>query len=117
MIKLEAQTCQSAEDIHPLWRDLTTPSCESWYSAPTNWRVPKPGLLSQGYDSKVFELRTMHSGEPVSLGAKVAALPRSDYSTVEGGSAPHKPSSTGRVYVEHGSYYPSTFGLQWVELV
>ena len=109
MIKLEAQTCQSAEAIHPLWRDLTTPPCDSWNSKPR-------GMREVGYNGRVFELRTVNLNEPVGLGAKVAALPRSDYSTIEGASAPQSQYSSGRVYVEHGSYYPSTFGLKWVEL-
>lgn len=29
------------------------------------------------------------------------------------GEPPHKPGSTGRVYVAGGSYYPSVFNLRW----
>jgi hypothetical protein len=37
--------------------------------------------------------------------------------TVISGTAPHKPSSTGRVYVEAGmGYYPSVVGAEWVRV-
>ena len=111
MIKIEAQTCQSAEDIHPLWRDLTRPA------RPRYLATVRRGLREAGYEGKVFELRTTHLNEPVGLGYKVAALPRSDYSTIKGGFAPKLKGSVGRVYVEHGEYYPATFGLHWVEVV
>jgi hypothetical protein len=52
------------------------------------------------------------TGEPVCFGDK------RDYMTVTGGSAPHKPSSTGRVYVrEYASgYYPCVVKAKWVRV-
>lgn len=43
---------------------------------------------------------------------------------VTGGAPPHKPSSTGRVYVSSpvvgsrasGSYFPSVFNMKWVRI-
>lgn len=45
---------------------------------------------------------------------------RGETATLIGATPPHKPSSTGRVYVrdEDGhqcEYYPSVYGLKWVE--
>lgn len=50
---------------------------------------------------------------------------RGEPATVSGGAPPHKPASTGRVYVVEGTdlangshysreYFPSVFGLEWV---
>lgn len=33
---------------------------------------------------------------------------------LEGGRAPHKPSSSGKVYVSGGEYFPHVFGFKWV---
>lgn len=33
---------------------------------------------------------------------------------VEGGTAPHKPGSTGRVWTDKGEYYPSVIKCKWV---
>ena len=30
-----------------------------------------------------------------------------------GGEAPHKPASSGKIYTNHGHYYPSVFGCEW----
>lgn len=39
---------------------------------------------------------------------------------LESGSPPHKPSSSGRVYVKQGEtraeYFPHVFGLEWREV-
>ena len=44
---------------------------------------------------------------------------RGEIATLLGGTPPHKPSSTGRVYVRDADgnkceYFPSMFGLKWV---
>lgn len=47
---------------------------------------------------------------------------RGESATVEGGAPPHKPASTGRVYVVEApdgsrfarEYFPSVFGLEWI---
>lgn len=36
-----------------------------------------------------------------------------DGDVVEGGCAPHKSSSTGRVNTQKGSYYPSVYKMKW----
>jgi hypothetical protein len=38
---------------------------------------------------------------------------RGDQARVTGGQAPHKPSSTGKIYTDAGHYYPSVFKCQW----
>lgn len=39
---------------------------------------------------------------------------RGELSIIEGGTPPHKPGSTGRVYIKEGrEYYPSVFDLLW----
>lgn len=41
---------------------------------------------------------------------------RGDISIITGGEPPHKPSSTGRVFILGGNeYYPGVFDLQWVK--
>lgn len=40
---------------------------------------------------------------------------RGEAETVVGGEPPHKPGSTGRVFVKGGEYYPSVFDLVWAE--
>ena len=51
---------------------------------------------------------------PVPVGAEVKDF-RGDVSVISGGRAPHKSSSSGRVYVMDREYYPGVFGLKWVE--
>jgi len=72
-----------------------------------------------GYDNKLFAL-VREGGESVSLDENVQSF-RGDTSILKGGDAPHKPSSTGKVYVDDGSgrvsqYFPSVFGLKYVEV-
>lgn len=98
---LANQTCTSPEAIHPLWAGLTKP--------------PHGTLRKQGYDGIWFELRN-EAGEPVSIGSSVRAHRRDEYEKVVGGMAPHKPESTGRVYVSHGQYFPGVYDLEWVPL-
>jgi hypothetical protein len=38
---------------------------------------------------------------------------RGEADTVMGGTPPHKPSSTGRVWVQGGEFYPTVFDLVW----
>lgn len=35
---------------------------------------------------------------------------------LEGGRAPHKPGSTGRIWTDRGEYFPSVFNVQWVRV-
>ena len=53
-----------------------------------------------------------HKGQPVQLGEILEDF-RGEQSRVTGGQAPHKPSSTGKIYTTAGNYYPSVFNCQW----
>jgi hypothetical protein len=62
------------------------------------------------------EWRLVHerTGKPVLVGDVIFDF-RGNAATVKGGMPPNKPSSTGRVWVEGGEYFPSVFDLKWVE--
>lgn len=54
-------------------------------------------------------------GNEVTLPAKRKTF-RGEEHTITSGSPPHKPGSTGRVYVEGGGqYFPNVFDLRWEE--
>lgn len=53
-----------------------------------------------------------HNGQPVTAGEILEDF-RGDHARVTGGQAPHKPSSTGKIYTDAGHYYPSVFKCQW----
>lgn len=54
------------------------------------------------------------TGWPVRVGDR-RATSRGHQATVAGGRPPHKPSSTGRIYIEWGGeYFPSVFDAAWV---
>ena len=54
------------------------------------------------------------TGLPVVEGDVVIDF-RGEAETVKGGRPPHKPSSSGFVWVSSGSeYYPSVYDLKWV---
>jgi hypothetical protein len=56
-------------------------------------------------------------GTPVCIGETLTTH-RDETYVITGGRPPHKPSSTGRVWVEGGGeYFPSVFDLRWVEFV
>lgn len=75
-------------------------------------------MRAKGYDDKQFVLVGPAGGE-LQL---PATIEREDGSTmfVTGGRPPHKPSSTGRIYVEENGgsreYYPSVADCAWEEL-
>ena len=55
---------------------------------------------------------------PIALGAKmdIGRDGKKEMVKVVGGSAPHKPESTGRVYVKgkwEAQYFPSVINAQW----
>lgn len=52
------------------------------------------------------------TGQPVALGDKLATS-KGDIHTITGGTAPHKPGSTGRIYTEGAEYFPGVFGCTW----
>lgn len=51
---------------------------------------------------------------PVSMGQAIVSF-RGEEMKLLGGNPPHKPSSSGKIWVEDGEYYPSVFGLKWIE--
>jgi hypothetical protein len=54
-------------------------------------------------------------GTPVCIGEMLESH-RGDQYRITGGRPPHKPSSTGRVWVEGGGeYFPTVFDLTWVD--
>jgi hypothetical protein len=69
-------------------------------------------MKSQGWDGE-YTLVEEKNETPVSKGAVFSP------GTIEGGKAPHKPSSTGSVYLKpdgdrhHHQYYPSVIGAKW----
>ena len=52
---------------------------------------------------------------PAQVGEIVKSF-RGDEQTLLGGTPPHKPSSSGKVWVENAEYYPEVFNLKWVEI-
>ena len=116
---IQVQTCQSAEDIHPLWRDLHT--SQQPRRAPLPFAAGQPpappmGMQLFGYEGRHFELRDAYTGRPVCKGALARECHRSEFLTILGGTAPALPDQSGRVQVEHGVYPPMVYGLQWVEI-
>lgn len=78
-------------------------------------------LISNGHDGlyALYDSR----GIPVDRGTTIFDREGQEY-TVEGGAAPLKPGSTGRVYVRRGGklpgkfheFFPSVVGLEWRQL-
>jgi hypothetical protein len=56
------------------------------------------------------------TNEEVEAGASVTSF-RGEPDVVKGGTPPHKPSSTGRVWVNGGEFFPNlcVIGLKWVK--
>ena len=66
----------------------------------------------------IFTLIDTALDRPAHRGQSLVSM-RGEYATLEYADAPHKPSSTGRVYVRDAGgrvagYFPSVFGLEWV---
>ena len=53
------------------------------------------------------------TGWPVQLG-DTRRTSRNEQHQVTGGRPPHKPSSTGRIYVQGSEYFPSVLDAAWV---
>lgn len=68
-------------------------------------------ILSTNYQDLPCIL-TDKQGNPVTQGSTVTDF-RGNSEVINGGSAPHSPSSTGRVYTSTGQFYPNVFNLQW----
>ncbi len=68
-----------------------------------------------GVDDDGCHWRLLHaSGYPVTKGLCVLRHDGS-LATITGGRPPHKPSSTGRVWIEEVSqeYFPNVFDMKW----
>jgi len=62
-----------------------------------------------------WELRWDSDAQEGVLKGTKAATFRGEVHTIIGGRAPHKPSSTGRVWTADGrEYYPGVFDMKWV---
>lgn len=77
-------------------------------------------IIREDYAGRQCVLFVGEQHPPLEAG-DVVYTSRGERLTVLGGSAPHKPSSTGRVYVEHdtgyrGEFFPSVIGADWREL-
>jgi hypothetical protein len=73
-------------------------------------------LKAKGDVMRVNDWVLVHeeTNEEVEAGASVTSF-RGEPDVVKGGTPPHKPSSTGRVWVNGGEFFPSVFGLKWVK--
>lgn len=69
----------------------------------------------QGSDYQGFNRTLVYkgTGRPVHQGDKIPTTPRGTVVTVNGGRPPHKAGSTGRVWTDHGEYFPHVFDLEW----
>lgn len=73
-----------------------------------------------------FLLIDVNYGDPIKLGKEYPAGNSGDMWQIMGGAHPHKPSSTGRVWVqrrstigqipEHMTYFPTVFDMVWVNI-
>ena len=76
-------------------------------------------VTSMDWEEKENTLVYEKSLKPVCVGQKARSF-RGDIWTVRGGDAPHKPSSTGRVYVTavkngfNRQFFPTVFKMKWV---
>jgi len=74
---------------------------------------PMGKITSENYDGKLMVLVDKY-GKPVHKGDKVKNF-RGEIETIWDGQAPHKPSSTGRVYAgpHKAGVFPGAFNLKW----
>lgn len=66
-----------------------------------------------GYNG-AYILRLEAGGAPVDDNAWLLDF-KGESAILRGGSAPHKPGSTGRIETDRGEFYPSVFGLVWAK--
>jgi hypothetical protein len=67
-------------------------------------------ITSTDHNNRICTLT--HHGQPVAVN-EVLEDSRGNYYRVTGGQAPHKPSSSGKIYTDGGNYYPDVFDCQW----
>lgn len=79
-------------------------------------------ILSNNYaDQTMILVLDDDSCTPV-LKGEVHGTSRGEEVIVTGGRSPHKPSSTGKIWVKYKDgytleYYPSVIGARWVRLI
>jgi hypothetical protein len=80
-------------------------------------------IIRTNYADEQVQLVNETSGAPVRIGQTVTDF-RGNKSILTGAEAPHKESSTGRVYAKTNAYastatsfYPSVFGLKWTAVI
>lgn len=67
-------------------------------------------ITSKDYLGRVCVLTK--DGQPVAKGSTHNSF-RGEPATIDGGTAPHKASSTGFVSTSRGEYGPTVFGMKW----
>ena len=70
-------------------------------------------IRAGGHDGFIYELQ--RKGKPVRL-MTVHRDFRDRPVVVTGGTPPHKAGSTGRVSTDHGEFFPSVIGAEWVRI-
>ena len=76
-------------------------------------------MRSKNWEDKECKLVSRETGEELNIN-DVVITGRGDVFKIQGGRAPHKPSSTGRVYVTNveedwkGEYFPTVIDACWV---
>lgn len=74
-----------------------------------------PPITDIGYDNKQWLLIDEVTQRSVKV-ADVRKDFRGEPGRINGGRAPHKPNSTGRVHVDGREFFPSVFGLKWIKV-
>jgi hypothetical protein len=77
--------------------------------------IMKEQIKGIGYDGKVWLL----IDEVTQISVKVGDIResfRGERAKMIDGTAPHKPSSTGRVQSSKGEYYPGVYGCKWIKV-
>lgn len=70
-------------------------------------------IESKDYQGRAHYLKNVRTGQPVTRGQTLQDF-RGERAAIVGGRAPHKPSSTGHIYTEHGrELFPGVFGCTW----
>jgi hypothetical protein len=72
-----------------------------------------PAITCTNYQNQVCQLVHTPTGTTVSKGTVLANF-RGEEHTIMGGRSPHKPGSTGAVWLAGGmEFYPTVFECEW----
>jgi len=77
--------------------------------------VMKEQIKGIGYDGKLWLLIDDVTQISVKVG-DIRESFRGEKAKMIDGTAPHKPSSTGRVQSSKGEVYPSVYGCKWIKV-